>query len=439
MFDAGDLGARLRRLRREERPAAAGAAPLQAPSLPSESLHTSAPSTCASNTSANAPRTPALPRELVRRLARAHAAAPPVGRTTIGAPAALEHSGAIFARRTTFALEHVHGRVCLGDVLSADAACVARVAKDERLAAFDATSALFLDIEATGLSGGSGTYPFLVALGAFVEREGSRVFELWQGFMPSPGDEAALLEHVAQRLRGARTLVTFFGKSYDRHRLEDKMRHHRIPPPFAALPHLDLFHPLQRLYKGALANGRLATYERELCGVERTDDLSGAHAPAAWFDFVAGRPHRLEDVFRHNADDVLSLVTLAAHLGACERVTTSSPLAAMRARALARVAAEARRHTQACAAFEHALELGATLDERLVLLWARALEQAAIEELAANDFEVARARHERLVGLAGQATTLGPSGAAAIERLALRLGRRLAARHTGPSRYPPAP
>jgi hypothetical protein len=96
------------------------------------------------------------------------------------------------------------------------------------------------------------------------------------------------------------------------------MRSHRIAAPFADRPHLDLYYPCRRLYGSAFDDARLATMERELCGLERTDDLSGAFAPAAWFDFLAGREHLLEEVFRHNYLDVLSLVTLCAQLGRSE-------------------------------------------------------------------------------------------------------------------------
>ena len=93
-----------------------------------------------------------------------------------------------------------------------------------------------------------------------------------------------------------------------------------VAPPFAERPHLDLYHPFRRLtsggrVEGRLPDGKLQTMERALCGLARPDDLPGSLAPAAWFDFVAGRAHRLEGVFRHNRDDVLSLVTLAAYLG----------------------------------------------------------------------------------------------------------------------------
>ena len=185
-------------------------------------------------------------------------------------------------------------------------AALALCARDPSLADASLADALYLDTETTGLSGGAGTYVFLVGLGSFTPAG----FEVWQGFLADPAHERALLAEVAERIARAPLLVTFFGKSFDRHRLEDKMRMHGVTPPFTGKPHLDLYHPLRRLHGASLPDARLRTMEHALCGVERADDLPGSFAPAAWFDFLAGRAHLLEGVFAHNADDVLSLVTL---------------------------------------------------------------------------------------------------------------------------------
>jgi uncharacterized protein YprB with RNaseH-like and TPR domain len=216
-----------------------------------------------------------------------------------------------WARTSCFERSHRHGSEALDAVLGTSCATLAERARDERIAAVDLESALFFDTETTGLSGGAGTYVFLVGMGRFVEDR----FELWQGFLTHPAEERALLDEVAERIAGAGAIISFFGKSFDRHRLEDKMRLHGVAPPFASSIHLDLYFPLRRAHRGKFENCRLKTLERELVGVQRGDDLPGSFAPAAWFDFLAKRPHRLEGVFRHNADDVLSLVTLAAHLG----------------------------------------------------------------------------------------------------------------------------
>lgn len=215
------------------------------------------------------------------------------------------------ARTLTFERAHRHGSFALDELFATSCTKLAELARDERIAGVDLERAVFFDTETTGLSGGAGTYVFLVGMGRFIADR----FELWQGFLPHPADERSLLEEVAERIADASAILSFFGKSFDRHRLEDKMRLHGITPPFESSIHLDLYYPLRRAHRGKFENCRLKTLERELAGVQRADDLPGSFAPAAWFDFLARRPHQLEGVFRHNADDVLSLVALATHLG----------------------------------------------------------------------------------------------------------------------------
>jgi hypothetical protein len=176
-------------------------------------------------------------------------------------------------------------------------------------------------------------------------------------------------------------VVSFFGKSFDRHRLEDKMRMHGVAAPFDDVPHLDLYHPCRRLYRAALPDARLQTMERELCGVVRSDDLPGAYAPAAWYDYLAERAHLLEHVFTHNLIDVLSLVTLHAHLGRAldEQRATGEPLDAGEApTAESRAAALARLHLQ-----RRAFEPGIDWCERAI--------ERAQDGLSARELQLARA------------------------------------------------
>jgi len=332
-----ELFAKLARLRREERPPAAAPRGLAQPaSLPDWFTARRAPQASVEDE----------PESLAGR--------------TVGLPEDLgEHAGGRgpFAARTrAYDAGAVHGDWALAEVLSARADELAWLARDSALAELDPARCVYLDIETTGLAGGAGTIPFLVALGSFEDG----VFHLWQAFLRDPGEEAAALAEVADRIRGARGVVSFFGKSFDRHRLEDKMRLHRIAPPFAEQPHLDLYHPLRRLYRGVFLDGRLATFERELCGVEREGDLPGSFAPLAWFDFLAGRAHRLEAVFRHNESDVLSLVTLAAHLARArsEARLDGRALAGCgraRARAMAELFSQRREHAAALEWLERGL------------------------------------------------------------------------------------
>jgi uncharacterized protein YprB with RNaseH-like and TPR domain len=284
---------------------------------------------------------------------------------TVGPPRDLEEGanalGPFAARRTRFDTAAPHGQFRLREVDDADRDAFCFFTGDEQLAALDPRSAVYLDIETTGLSGGAGTVPFMVCLGSF----DGESFELWQGFLREPDEEPALLAEIAERIAASSGVVSFFGKSFDRHRLEDKMRMHGVQPPFAERPHLDLFHPCRRLYRAALPDARLQTMERALCGVVRSDDLPGAYAPAAWYDYLAERAHLLEHVFTHNLIDVLSLVTLYAHLGRAlveQRGTGEAldgdgiPTAAARAAALAKLHLQRRSFEPGVTWCERAIE-----------------------------------------------------------------------------------
>jgi uncharacterized protein YprB with RNaseH-like and TPR domain len=271
-------------------------------------------------------------------------------------------------RLSDWSLSEPHGESRLERALEAPIEVLVRVAKDPALESLDPGNAVYFDIETTGLSGGAGTYPYLIALARFRPAAQGGGFEVWQGFMRSPADEPGMLRAAAERIAAASGVVTFFGKSFDRHRVEDKLRQHGIQSPFAARPHLDLYHPCKRLYGGAYADGKLQTLERELLGYSREHDLSGAYAPEAWFDYVAGRPHRLEEVFRHNLLDVVSLAALTGHVGAAyeERFADGGELrgsALHRARGWAKLHGDARERDRERHWLERAAERTAALGD----------------------------------------------------------------------------
>ncbi len=219
--------------------------------------------------------------------------------------------GEFLARQQNFPGDSLHGAWRLDEVSDLDPRAFGLLCEDRDLGHLDPHRAVYLDTETTGLSGGAGTYVYMVGLGWF---ENGR-FRVWQGFLGGPEQEPALLAESARRIASADAVVSFFGKSFDRHRLEDKMNIHGVPSPFLQRPHLDLYHPMRRVNGGQFENNRLQTLEVELLGLVRERDLPGSLAPAAWFDYLAGREHQLEGVFHHNLLDVLSLVTLTAHLG----------------------------------------------------------------------------------------------------------------------------
>lgn len=173
--------------------------------------------------------------------------------------------------------------------------------------------ALYIDTETTGLSGGSGTLAFLVGI-AEIHRDKIR---LSQYLITSFAAETAMLGEVLNSLPEGHKLVSYNGKSYDLPLLLTRLRMQGLTAPLGQYPHLDLLHPVRRLFQKRWPDCRLTTAEQQLLGLTRQDDLPGAEAPEAWFAYMQRRQGgKLVRVVQHNRQDILSLVGLHHALGA---------------------------------------------------------------------------------------------------------------------------
>ncbi len=176
---------------------------------------------------------------------------------------------------------------------------------------FNPETALFLDTETTGLSGGAGTVAFLVGLGRVEKGR----FTVYQYLMPNYGAEPLLLEKTAALIRQAETLVTFNGKSFDVPLLRSRFVMCRMEDPTEGLPHLDLIHPARRAWKLRLKDCSLSHIEEALLNIRRENDIPGAEVPERYFSFLkTGDMALLEDVVTHNRQDIVSLGALLARL-----------------------------------------------------------------------------------------------------------------------------
>ena len=182
--------------------------------------------------------------------------------------------------------------------------------------ATDPTKWLFLDIETTGLAGGTGTYAFLVGL-AWWDGGGIAVEQL---FMRDHAEEHAVLLEIASRVRERPVLVTFNGKSFDWPLLDTRFRMTRAidPPEIAA--HLDMLHPARQLWRVKLGTARLAELEERVLGAEtlgwsRSADIDSSRIPEFYFHYLRGGPAEpLAGVFRHNRWDLRGLAALAGRI-----------------------------------------------------------------------------------------------------------------------------
>jgi len=245
--------------------------------------------------------------------------------------------GPLHVRTVRHAASHLVGRVPIRTALTADPRSLSLLALDPTLATTHPRGALYLDTEATGLAGGTGTVPFLVGLAWF---EGDELV-CEQLLLRRPGDEAPMLTRVSERLRAATMIVSFNGKAFDMPLLRTRFVMNRVSAP-SEPPHLDLVHLARRVHRTARGRGgvgdprsgptierwslttdsgdeeltrltscKLVAIERQLLGFARVDDVPSAEVPARYAHFLrSGDADAIRSVCDHNMWDVVSMAAL---------------------------------------------------------------------------------------------------------------------------------
>lgn len=214
--------------------------------------------------------------------------------------------GEVFSVDSTYPITHQHGNneILFNTPLDRMSFWVG----DDLLSNFEPNSFAFLDIETTGLSGGTGTYAFLIGVGRFEVDD----FHLAQYFMVDPIEEAAQLAALEEFLAPCKALVTYNGKSFDIPILTTRYIQHGWRTPFEDQVHVDLLHLSRRIWKERLPSRTLSNLEVQILGSSRTEeDVPGWLIPQLYFDYLrSGDARPLKRVFYHNAMDILSLVAL---------------------------------------------------------------------------------------------------------------------------------
>lgn len=172
------------------------------------------------------------------------------------------------------------------------------------------SQALFFDLETTGLSG-AGALAFLAGVARFCG--GS--WEARQFFLSDPGDEEAFLWALGEEISQGPVLVTYNGKAFDWNLLESRFLQNRMRPPARPALHLDLLHPVRRLYRGVLSGCSLGAVEEGLLGFSREGDIPGSEIPAIFFSYLSsGDPLLLQPVLQHNLTDLESTALVGGHM-----------------------------------------------------------------------------------------------------------------------------
>ena len=218
--------------------------------------------------------------------------------------------GDVFAAEQTYPSTFLYGSSSL--ISASPRAHLSQWANDPQISSLPLSKFAFLDTETSGLSGGTGTYAFLVGVARFVDDQ----FTLKQFFMRDPAEEPALLEGLANFLAPCEALVTFNGKAFDAPLLTTRYRMHQIPNPYKGYSHLDLLPLARRLWRDRLESRALKYLEEHVLGLTRSaEEVPGYEIPWLYFDYLrTGDARPLAGVFYHNAMDVVAMAALLTHM-----------------------------------------------------------------------------------------------------------------------------
>ena len=218
--------------------------------------------------------------------------------------------GEIFSLNHSYPEHHQHGHLPLKPLTSHD--WLAQWAKAPSTP--DLESLVFLDTETTGLSGGTGTMPFMIGAGRFIADQ----FVVEQFFVRNPAEETAQLAALSEFVEGVEGIVTYNGKSFDMPIINTRYIMQRLSNPFTAAAHFDLLHFTRRIWKSRLGQCNLGNIETQILGFQREQaDIPGYLVPDFYREFLfTGDATHMPGIFYHNEIDVLSLSALFSWLAA---------------------------------------------------------------------------------------------------------------------------
>ena len=259
---------------------------------------------------------------------------------------------------------------------------------------------LCLDTETTGLGSAVGTVAFLIGIGWWQ----SDRLRLVQLALPDHSEERALLDALADLVPADACLVTYNGRTFDWPLLETRYRMGRSVPPGLS-GHLDLLLLVRRLFKYRLPDARLQTVERHLLRRHRAPDIPSWEIPAVYNSFLrGGSAGPIRVVARHNAEDVVTLGRILAHLergygeGEVRRWAPAGDLVR-----LARLYRHESRHEEAIACLREAVGSTAVGDPEVALA---TVELARLLRRMGRVVEAGLA-WSRLVDMEGPLTAVG--------------------------------
>ena len=206
-----------------------------------------------------------------------------------------------------FSLNTKYGKIHLAKGLEIKGDILTCLSKDETFNHLDLSTALFIDLETTGLSGGTGVIPFLVGLGYYRDDK----FWVAQYFLGDLAEEERMIQELDQFFADMdfQSVVTYNGKGFDIPLLETRFILHRQPFRIGSLPHLDFLYSARSLWRHKHENCQLYHLSQRVVEADRSEDIPSAEIPWRYFQYLqTGNFDLMEPVLYHNQEDILSLL-----------------------------------------------------------------------------------------------------------------------------------
>ncbi|OGD26976.1 MAG: hypothetical protein A2V57_07055 [Candidatus Aminicenantes bacterium RBG_19FT_COMBO_65_30] len=207
----------------------------------------------------------------------------------------------------SYVLGACYGQIPISMGLQIPGHILSFLSREGEFAELDLSSAVFLDLETTGLAGGTGTVPFLVGLAYYRDER----FNVTQFFLNEMAEEDRLVRELGQFVKdmGFKSIVTYNGKAFDMPLVETRFAMHRTPCPLRGLPHLDFLFSARSLWKHKYDSCRLFNLAQQIVQAERSEDIPGGEIPLRYFQYIRSGDFSLIDpILYHNQEDLLSLL-----------------------------------------------------------------------------------------------------------------------------------
>jgi uncharacterized protein YprB with RNaseH-like and TPR domain len=222
----------------------------------------------------------------------------------------LENEGRGFIiREFSYPLDAVYGKFALAEWKRITSHHLAIISGDEAFLRVSPMKLLFFDTETTGISGGTGTIPFMLGIGFFEEDH----FRVKIFILNDLNRENEFLEELDRFLQHNEfsAAVTYNGKSFDFPLMEARYILQRKRFPLLKLPHLDFLYPARTLWKHTYESRKLIHLGDFLLGISRDEDVDASQIPTMYFNYLRSRSFALiQRIVEHNALDLVGLAGL---------------------------------------------------------------------------------------------------------------------------------